>query len=181
MKRAPVDRHDDAGPQERRRVRSAPRIQMARTELRSPASDRQQSDVERGERRHVFEEVRVSGEVDAPLAAQHEADGGRSRTAGSARPGVDGRCRLDSYGTDVDALSWLELLYRPQPGAREEVACAIRAHEPDGPAEPAQRWQVGMVVMEVRDEDGVERFGRPGRRRGPAQVQHAPTQHRVGE
>jgi hypothetical protein len=58
-----VDRHGDAGGEERERLRRSLRIEMPRPEFLAPPPDGKEREVERGEAGHAVEEIRVSGEV----------------------------------------------------------------------------------------------------------------------
>jgi hypothetical protein len=112
-----VDRDGEARRQERRRAGGAIRVQMARTERRPPAPDRQQREIEPAlaKRGHAVEEVGVAGEVEAPPRAfDQEADRRRRQAAAADRvvgrgrvpTGTSGACRrpvdLDQDGCVAD-------------------------------------------------------------------------------
>src|SRR5829696_3340844 len=59
----------------------------------------------------------------------------------------------------------------------------MRRERSDLPGDPPQRGQVQVVVVQMRDQQGIEALGQLGRRRlaVPAEVGHARAQHRIRE
>ena len=156
-------------------------IHMSRTEARAPARHREERDVEWSELRHLGEEVGVAGEVDGGPPPDYEAEGLRVGAAERQALGrVDGAHRLDRDTAYLGAPPPLELLdleagppnERPGPGGRDY---------PRSAAEQAERGQVEVIVMQMRDEDRVNAARHLGRRAVAAQVGDPGAQHRIGQ
>ena len=184
--RAPVDRDGDARGDPRRRLRRPLGVEVAGPERAAPAPHRQERDVD-GAREvgHGHEEVGVAGEVDRARPAHHEAHRRdvdaermpaalvrRERGLHPQRPGLQllARAQLGHVGNAA--------LAQPLPAPVRDDHARARA------LEPPQRGQVGVVGVQVRDEDDVgiggARLGR--RRRGHAPQRAGPSaQHGVGQ
>lgn len=140
---------------------------MAAPERRPPAPDGQQGQVEPGpEVAHPVEEVGVAGEVDAAAAAGQEAD--RLRLLREPAPSrvVVGLYGGDGQLSDAAGFAGGQLGDRTEAAAREEVPRARWHQQGQVAIEPAQRAVVGVVAVQVGDQDRVEVVRRRGRRRG---------------
>ena len=178
--RAPVDRHRDARPQQRGGPRRALGVHVPRPDARPPAPDREQRDVEIAEKAaHAVEHVGVAEERDAGAALDHVGDRRQVRPDGQAPAVVLGGRDVDVHGPEADACARGGLDH-PAPGpAPDDLRRAGRREHGDVLGQPPQRAQIEVVVMSVREEDGVSVQVR-GRRRGDAAYVADPChQHRV--
>src|SRR4051794_26957876 len=95
MERAPVDRHREPWSEEAQRLGGSFGIQVTFSESRSPAGDREQSEVEaRREARHLVEEIGIACEVDAAATVHGVPDrlgGGPVGSPPAVMYGRDGR------------------------------------------------------------------------------------------
>lgn len=66
-------------------------------------------------------------------------------------------------------------------GRRQRAPRPARPDDRDRCIDPAQRRDVGVVVVQVRDQDRVQRRGQRGQRRVATQVRDARAQDRVGQ
>ena len=181
--RAPMDRNRHSRIDHRGRTRRLVRPDVAGAEIRSPARDRYQGDVDPADLGHLVEEVRVAGEVDA-AARSPEGEAERFATADErpAAPVVLGRCRLDPDRTLIDRLPRRER-QRREPGALHGPDRGLGAEHARRARQVAQRPDVEVIVMGVRDEDDVHLRQRRCRRRrsDPPHVSESRAQHGVGE
>ena len=162
-------------------LRRTRRVEVSRPKRRAPAGDRQKRDVERPKVRHLGEDVGVAGEVNRRSLADHEAErlgpGAADRPPG--RRMVGPHC-LDAKPADLGPLPLLQLLDLKS-GSAQQFARPPGGQEPRGTVETAERRDVEVIVMQVRDEDGVE-IPRHLRRRAVATEMRDPgAKNRVGE
>ena len=158
--RAPVDRDGDRGAQERERLCRTTRVHVPRPHLRAPPGDGDEGDVERRERRHPVEQVRVACEVDRAGAAKDEAE---RRDGLPDRPPPPVVHRLDDVDPDAAHLERRARLDLLDGGEAAEVAPgAAGRDQAHVPPDALERRQVEVVVVQVREEDGI----RPRRCRG---------------
>ena len=96
---------------------------------------------------------------------------------------VDGGDGEHLDARDLDGLAGGELAHVREPAAAEHLARAARDDHRRALREQAQRRQVEVVVVQVRDQHGVEvaRGLRRGRRAVAPQVREPRAQQRVGE
>lgn len=156
MKRSPVNRDRNTRLKQRGRLGRTRRVEVSRAERRAPAGDGQKRDIDRRQARHLGEEVGVACEVHRGALSDHKADrlgpGAADRPPGRR---MDGAHRLDAKPADLGPLSLLQLLDL-ESGSAQQFARAPGRHEPRPGAETAERRDVEVIVMEVRDENGVE-------------------------
>ena len=171
----------DARPEQGGRPRRALEIHVSGAEARAPAGHRQKRDVDRGELRHLGEEVGVAREVHGWSLSDHEAErlclGAAHRQPGRRMVGTH---RLDAKPADLGSLPPLELLDL-ESGAAQQLAGTQGRHDPRPPTETAERRDVEVVVMQVRDEDCVEVPRHLRRRAVATEMRHSGAQDRVGE
>ena len=151
--RAPVDRHGDPRPQQRRRpaARSGSRwpAPMAGPSPRPAAAPRRP-----GELVHPGEEVGVAGEVDARPPATRKPTGSAARARAAAR----------RRGRQAAHLDRPTLTARPTPSSltAREARCrrrsprSARHQQRQRAAEPAQGAEVEVVVVQVGDQHRVD-------------------------
>ncbi len=166
IERAPVDRHRQPGAEHGRGAGGALRIEVARAQLRPPAPDRQQRDVEiRLELGHPLEQVGVAGEVDRAAAPQDEAERLHPRpaertpapswTAGVAATSTSST-QADSPGASSSTRAKPALRSTPPP-PRGTISRSPRSSlRSDGPVE--------VVEVQVRDQHRGEVVGHLRRR-----------------
>ena len=107
---------------------------MSGAEARAPAGDRQKRDVDRGELRHLGEEVGVAREVHGGPLSDHEAE--RLRVGAAERQpggGMVGAHRLDVYAADLGPLPLLQLLDL-EAGSAQQPPGPQGRHDPRPPA-----------------------------------------------
>ena len=165
-------------------ARRALGIEVPGPDLRSPAPDRHERDVElAGEVAHPVEEIGVAEERHARAALDDVAHGRRVRPDGEAAPVVLDGDHPHAQLADLQALAGHgldDLVARP--AAHQVRADGRRDHGHAG-GEPAQRGQVEVVVVGVGDQHRGEAVAgrRRGRRRDAADVADPRAQQRVGE
>jgi putative membrane protein len=153
---APVDRHGDARPDERECLGGSPRIEVAGSEGRPPAPDGDERDVGVGrDLGQSREEVGVAEEIDLLCSADDVAEGLGllAEQPPGVVLGVDG---LNAYGAHFDLIAGTELANLRRKPAVQKRAGAPRDDDPLRAAQAAQRREVEVVVVDVRDEDCVE-------------------------
>ena len=130
---------------------------MPAAERRRPAAHGHESEVQSGcQVHHAREDVRVAREIDGVLALDDEAEGRRRGAEREAPPvviGVDGPDRRPSEGR---RLSHVELGHLVEAVRAQESTGAGRDDHPDLLPKEAQRRQVEMVVVEMRDQDRID-------------------------
>jgi hypothetical protein len=150
------DRHP--GSQQRQSGRCPLWIQVAAPQRRPPSADGQDRQVEVvGKLRHRREEVRVTGEIDGVLPLDDVAEGRCRRSERLAPPVMRRRDRADEdvaehRGSADSKLGHVDESLRP-----DEPPCPGRNDQSDVAAELPEARQVEMVVVRVRDQDGIDR------------------------
>jgi hypothetical protein len=176
-----VNRDRNARLNESCRLGRTRRVEVSRAKRRAPAGDRQKRDVERPKACHFGEDVGVAREVHRRSLSDHEAKrlgpGAADRPPG--RRMVGPHC-LDAKPADLGPLPLLQLLDLKS-GSAQQFARTPGGHEPRRAVETAERRDVEVIVMQVRDEDGVE-VPRHFRRRAVAtEMRDSGAKNRVGE
>ena len=142
------------------------RVEMAGAGRRAPPRDGQEGDVDRRQARHLWEEVRVAREVHRGSLSDHEAErlgsGAADRPAGRRMVGPH---RLDGNPADLGPHPLLQLLHL-ESGPAQQLARTAWHHEPRLALETAERRDVEVIVMQVREEDGIDPPRQPPARRG---------------
>ena len=182
--RAPVDRHRHARLQQRDGACRPFGVEMTGPDLRPPAPYRHQRDVElAGQVAHPVEEVGVAEERDARAALDDVAHRRRLRPDREAAPVVLDGDHPHAEPTDVQALAWDRLDGLVAGPAAHQLGTARRRDHRRAGGQPAQRGEVEVVVVGVRDQHRGDAVAGPGRgRRGDAPDMTDPrAQQRVGE
>ena len=155
IERPPMDGDRDARPDPANCLGRAPGIEVARPKARPPSPDGQQRDIDCSrEIVHFRAEVGVSREIHARRAPDPVAERIRRRTERSSPSVVISADRFDAHIADVESVAGRDLRYvvaRPA----QKLAQASRDDDPRPPPQTPQRGQMQMVVVSVRDEDGV--------------------------
>ena len=155
--RSPVDRDRDPRLQDRGRPGGPLGIEVAGPESRAPAPDRQQRQVEPArEVRHPVEEVGVAGEVGPAGPREHEPDRLRVIGAEPTAAAVLGLDRGDLDPADRLRVPRRQLGDRLEAATPEEPAGAARAEDRRLRRQAPEGRQVGVVVVEMGDQDRVE-------------------------
>jgi hypothetical protein len=133
----------------------APGIEVARSKARPPPPNGQERDVNCSREVVQFRaEVRVSCEVHAGRARDPEAQRFRCRTERPSPSIVVSADRFDAHAADVESVAGRNL-HNVTARPAQKLAEAFR-HDDFRPSPKAsQRRQMQMVVMPVRDQDGV--------------------------
>ena len=171
---------------QRERLGRALGIEVPRAELRPPAPDRDQGEVERAQLGHLVEQIGVAGEVDAqavPLDDEAERLGlraqgrpGSRRARRARRAHVRRRSRSVPPGaSSVSAAKPSLAASRPAPtGTTSRVRSRSRSR-----SEGRSRWSWWTCEMSTASSSSwCARIDRPA---DAPQVQHALAQHRVGQ
>ena len=177
--RAPVDRDRDARRQAAHRLRRALGIHvLAAPELCAPPPDRNEGEIELGDEfLHAVEEIRVAREEDTLRAEDRVAE---RRPFAEGRPTafvlrVGGANGHRAHGDLVALVDGNEV--KSAETAREEPRGDNRRPTTD----ELQRREVEVVVVPVRDQDGVGGRRLVVQRHGAPEVCYPPPQERVGE
>ena len=91
-----------------------------------------------------------------------------------------GAHRLDANAADLGPLPLLQLLDL-ESGSAQQLARPPGRDDPRPAAETAERREVEVIVMQVRDEDGVEAPWRGRRRAVATEMRDSGAKYRVGE
>ena len=178
--RAPVDRHRHPRRQQPRRLRGALRVEVPRAHAGPPAPHGQQRDVDAlRQPAHAVEEVRVAGEVDARAALDDEAHRAEVLAPRRPAPVVDGLRHHHVQALHAHAVAGRDgdrLVPGPPPDERRDT---VRRDHRGAGRQVAQRRQVEMVVMGVREEHGVDARLEVGDRDEPADVPDPLAQHGI--
>jgi len=176
-----VHRHRRARLQQAQRPRRALRVEVAGGYAPPPARHRQQRDVEaRRDVGHRGEDVGVAGVVRGAVATDDVPE--RMRAPLDARPpgGMDGRGRAHRRAPDRRFVAGGQLDDVAE-AAPAEPAPRARRRDDRGRVERAQRRQVEVVVVHVRDQHGVDALRQRRHRHDAPEHADAPPQHRIGQ
>ena len=131
-------------------------IQVAGTERGSPAPDGNKRDVDRSERCHAVEEIRIAREVHRARAVDHVPHG--RRASPERRPPRIVERRGASYRKCADSklVADGELGHRAEPLSLDQVPRPSRHHYGNVTTELLQGRKVEVVEVNVRDEYGID-------------------------
>ena len=166
------------GSRSRQRLCGAPRVEMTRAELRSPAPDRKERDVEAlRELGHAGEEVGVAREVGARAAGREQvAEGGRLRAEDASAAAVRRMGGSDGHPLDPELVAFLDLGNSLEALAPQQPARAARNDDLRGASEAGERAEIEVVVVEVRYESRIDLSEQlPGGGGDAAKVRHPGT------
>jgi len=184
VKGAPMDRDHDLRMEPARRLCRADRIEMPRTKSRSPAPDWHERDVQIETKfRHAVEEICITGKIDALRAAEHVSHGVRCRAERRTPTGVVGGYSADHEISNLFPITNTEFSYPAESPPYEPVSGTARHKHELVVAETAQRWQIEMIPMQVRNQDCIN-APRPIRfrqRDAAPEVRDAASKHRIGQ
>jgi hypothetical protein len=157
---------------------------MVLGQTRPPPSDGEQREVEVvGQLRHLVEQAGVAGEVRREPTLHQVPERVARRGHGMARDAVHGGSGGQPQAADVAALPRLHLGHVRESEAPDEPLRRARGEHRCVLVDEAQRWDVEVVEVRVRDDDRVE-VAVDARRRQRAVTDeraHAQPQQRVGE
>jgi hypothetical protein len=135
-------------------VSGSHRIEVPGPDRGSPARNGKQGDVERaGEPGHPLEQVGVAREVDAPRPGDDEAER-RGGPEHESRAAVLCRRRVDEDASDTNLVADVDLAHVGEPA--QQPAGSYGDDDGDVGAELAQRGAVEVVVVDVRDQHGID-------------------------
>ena len=161
--RAVVHRHRPGRLHPAQRLGGVHRVEVAvRAERRAPAADRDQRQVQRGEVGHLVEQAGVARVPGPGIALHHEAERGRLQL-GPRRPAarVCGLHRTDPDRADGGLLARHQLdaalAGRAAQAARDQAGRSARHDEQRFAGHGAQRRQMEMVGVQMRQQYGVRR------------------------
>ena len=129
-------------------------------EIRPPAPDRDEPDVDGSELAHSVEEVGVAGEVDRLRARDDIAErlaGRADRAPAAVVLGGDG---ANLERPDGERFTFRDLEHALEPALAQHSAEPARDDDGHLLAELLERGKVEVVVVRVRDEDGIDTAAR---------------------
>ena len=156
-----MDRDHELRADARDRLGSPRRVEMpAAAEVGPPAPDRDEPDVDGSELAHLVEEVGVAGEVDRLRARDDVAERLAGRSDRAPASVVLGGNGTNLERADRERLTLLDLEHALEPALAQHSAEPARDDDGHLLAELLERGQVEVVVVRVRDEDGIDTAAR---------------------
>lgn len=179
-----MDRDDHVRAEQGKCLGRAPGIEVALSDSRSPAPDREEGEVRTsGNLGEILEEVGVTREVSRALALDHESDGLPLPVERGTAPPVDSRCRPDRHPVQVNRPTRCQIDHAPETLPAKQAPGTGPPDYDRLPVQAAEARPVEMVEVMVRKEHRIDIpwLLEPPDPLMPMEVEHTVAEYRIGE
>jgi hypothetical protein len=132
---------------------------MSRTQHWAPSRDWHQRDVDRAQDAHRREGLRVAREVHPVLRFDDEAHAATPWTKWRTQAEVDRAGRQQLHSIDFQPIAGQHFLCVLEPSPSQQRLTVARRQDSRLLSEELQGWQVEVVMMEMRDQHGIDVAG----------------------